>query len=135
MFLRESDLDNLCYSYVIERSEYENSYGIDDTKISQNPLTRVNNGLKIVIGNIKRFFRSLVQSAKNYIIVTFGVCFDGRCLLTSGCWILPTTLFATGLLARDEICDISNNNFVGKLFTRIEMIEFRRDFCTVFLMK
>ena len=122
VFLREDDLDNLCYNYVIERSKYENTYDIDDTKTNKNPLTRINNGIKVVIGNIKRFLRNLVQSIKNYIIVTFGGCFDGRSLLTSGCWIFPTTLFATGLLARDEICDISNNNFVGKLFTTIEMI-------------
>ena len=108
---------------MIERSKYENSYGIDDTKINKNPFTRVNNGLKIVINNIKRFLRNLVQSIKNYIIVTFGGCFDGRSLLTSGCWILPTTLFASGLLARDEICTLSNNNFVGKLFIIIRMIE------------
>ena len=115
VFLREADLDNLCYNYVIERSKYENSYDVHDIKKNKNPLRQINDGAKIVIRRVKIFLRNLIRSIKNFISFTFGGCFDGRSLFTSGCWILPTTFLATGLLARDEICSISNNNFVGKM--------------------
>ena len=126
--LRENDLENLCQNYIAERSkydteyqfswrrsDYENTYSVEDTIEQKNPLTRINNGLKIVIRTIKSFVRNLVQSIKNYIAVTFGGCFDGTSLFTARCWILPTTFLASGLLARDEICPLVGNNFVGKI--------------------
>ena len=114
VFWREIDLDNLCRNYEIERSEYEYTYIDEDNKDEKNPLTKINDGLKIVIGSIKRFLRNLIQSVKNFLVFTFGGCFDGRSLFSSGCWILPTTIVASGLLARDEICPLVDNNFVGK---------------------
>ena len=114
VFWRSIDLDNLCRNYVIERSRYEYTYFDEDNKGEENALTRINNGFKIAIGNLKRFLRNLVQSVKNSFIFSFGGCFDGRSLFTSGCWILPVTLVASGLLARDEVCPLVDNNFMGK---------------------
>ena len=126
--LRENDLENLCQNYIEERSkydteykfswkrsDYENTYSVEDTIEQKNPLTRINKGLKIVIRTIKSFVRNFVQSIKNYVAVTFGGCFDGTSLFTPKCWILPTTFLASGLLARDEICSLVGNNFVGKI--------------------
>ena len=114
VFWRSIDLDNLCRNYVIERSRYEYTYFDEDNKGEENALTRINNGFKIAIGNLKRFLRNLVQLVKNSFIFSFGGCFDGRSLFTSGCWILPVTLVASGLLARDEVCPLVDNNFMGK---------------------
>ena len=75
VFWREIDLDNLCRNYEIERSRYEYTYLDEDNKDEQKPLTEINNGLKIVIGSIKRFLRNLIQSIKNFIQlkITFSI--------------------------------------------------------------
>ena len=84
--LRENDLENLCQNYITERlkydseyqfswkrSDYENTYIVEDTTEQKNPITRINNGIKIVIRNIKSFITNLVESIKNYLLVNCQV--------------------------------------------------------------
>ena len=126
--LRENDLENLCQSYIAERSkydteyqfswkrsDYENTYTVGDTKDKKNALTRINDGLIIIIRSIRRFLQNLLESINNYLIRSFVGCIDGTSLYKARCWVFPTTILASVLLARDQICQLGGNNFIGKL--------------------
>ena len=102
---------NLCW----ERSDYENTYTVGGTKDKKNTLTRVNDGLIIVIRSLRRFLRNILESINNYLIRSFVGCIDGTSLYKPRCWVFPTTILASVLLARDQVCQLGGNNFIGKL--------------------